>query len=165
MDIKNLKSLSSSQKIVVTCFVVTIMLGYLVAVMKIFDHNHLDLEKTLIYYRGAETGEDVGIILPPSFSTLLSVAHNHMFSQPVMLFLMGILFTFTYMSQKSKSLFILLSFVGSLLSNASPWLIRYVSSKTVMLLPFSQMLMMSSFFVMGFVVLYDIWGKTIHNDD
>lgn len=154
----SLSTFPVSLKVLATCFVLTLLLGYGVSLLQVYDRTHFEMAKTLLYYRGAEGGE--GVLVPPSFATLLSVAHVHTFSQPVMLFLLGLLFVFSRLSERQKVLFILLAFLGSVVSNAAPWLIRYGSPRMTILLPLSQLMLMGSFFVMSLVILYDLWFQT-----
>ncbi|MBI3540923.1 MAG: hypothetical protein HY073_02125 [Deltaproteobacteria bacterium] len=158
-----LQTLSLPLKVLITCFVGTLLLGYVAALLQVFDRTHFDMAHTLLYYRGAETGagtgEDAGLMLPPSFKTLLSVTHVHSLSQPVMFGLLGFLFTLSMVTDAAKVIFILLPFIGSVVSNLSPWLIRFGTKGMVILLPLSQLAMTSGFFVMSFVVLYDLWFR------
>ena len=152
----SLGTLCPSLKVLVTCFILTLMAGYAVALLQVNERTRFDLAQTLLHYRGAEEG---GIHLPQSFGTLLSVSHVHTFSQPVMLVLVGLLFSLSRVTEKAKVIFILLSFAGSVLSNAAPWLIRYTDPRPAVLLPVSQMALFISFFVMAFVVLRDTWRR------
>lgn len=154
-----LQTLSFPLKVLITCFVGTMLLGYAAALLQVFDRTHFDLAHTLLYYRGAETGDEAGLMLPPSFKTLLSVTHVHSLSQPLMFGLLGFLFTLSMVTDAAKVIFIILPFAGSLLSNLSPWLIRFGTKGMVILLPLSQLAMASGFFVMSFVVLYDLWFR------
>lgn len=154
-----LSNLSPSLKVLVSCFVLTLLLAYSVALFRIFDHSRFDWEETVRYYRGAESGEEQEIYPPATFATLLSVSHVHTFSQPVMLGLMGFLFCLSRATEKWKAGFVLFSFTGSVVSNAAPWLIRYVSAPMVHLLPLSQFAMLGSFLVMSWTVLREVWTK------
>lgn len=160
-----LPELSGSLKVVITCYVGTLFLGYFVALVQVYHRTQFDLAHTLLYYRGAESGDEADILTGPSFGTLLSVAHVHTMSQPVMLALLCLIFALTYVSQKAKVIFILTAFLSSVASNLAPWLVRYVSREMVMILPLSQMLLMLSFFVMAFVILYDVWRRPIGNKE
>ena len=144
-------------KLLITCFVLSLLMGYVIAILQIYNRTQFDVGHTIQYYRGVESANELEAIPGPSFATLLSVAHVHTLSQPVMLALMGLLFAMSYVTTKAKSLFIVLSFLCSWISNLSPFLIRYISKNFSILLPLSQMMLMLSFFIMAFVVLYDVW--------
>ncbi len=146
-------------KVLVTCFVLSLMVGYGISLLQVFNRTSFDAKKTVQYYRGVESENELEATPPPSFATLLSVAHVHSLSQPVMLALMGFCFALSYVTDKAKVLFIILSFLASLTSNATPFLIRYGSKNFSILLPISQMILLMTFFLMAFVVLYDLWVK------
>lgn len=146
-----------SLKVLITSFIATLGLGYSVSLLQIYQRTHFDMARILRYYRGAESGEDVGIVLPPTFATLLSVTHTHSFSQPVMYFLLGLLFVFTSASERWKVFFILLIFSGSVISNAAPWMIRYFSPEATLSLYLSQAMMLAAFLFMSVRILYELW--------
>ncbi len=156
-----LSELSVALKTVITCYIGALFPGYFVALVQVYNRTQFDLTQTLLYYRGAESGSgDESALTGPSFATLLSVAHVHTMSQPVMLALLCFVFALTYVSQKAKVIFILTAFLSSVASNLAPWLIRYVSRDMVLVFPLSQMFLMLSFFIMAFVILYDAWRKS-----
>lgn len=149
-----------SLKTLVTCFILTILMGYVIALVQVYDRTHFDLSRAILFYRGAETGDEAGIFLPQSFRTLLSVAHVHSFSQPLMFAMLGLVFIFTRASEKLKILFTLLLFAGSITSNITPWLVRYFSPRMAVLLPLSQFAMITGFMVMSAWSIIEMWfGK------
>ncbi len=154
-----LHSLPASLKVLITAFCLSIAMGYGVACLQIFSRTGFSVQDAARHYHGGLTEQEQEIYTPPSFNTLLAVSHVHTFSQPVMLGLLGLIFALTYLPEGVKVLFILLSFMGSLGSNLAPWLIRYVSPHWTFLLPLTQLLVMGSFFLMLFVILYDVWGN------
>ena len=152
-----LQEAPSPFKVLATSLIATIWVGYGVALLQIFDRTTYTLSKVLLYYRG-EPGED-SLNLPQSFTSMVSVAHVHSFSQPMLLALIGALFAFSSASNRTKNIFIVMAFTASLLSNAAPWLIRYVSPHAFFLLPLSQSMLAISFLVMSAVPLADMWLK------
>ena len=90
---------------------------------------------------------------------MLSIAHVHTLSQPFMFACFGLIFAFTRVVNRAKNFFIILSFTGSLVSNATPWLIRYVSPQMVYLFPLSQFAILISVSVMALVPLQEMWFK------
>src|SRR3989338_2704690 len=150
-----LGSLRLSLKILVTSFIVFLVLGYGGALVKIYHIYHFSLDEAQLYYRGDEASE--GVFIPQTFSSLLSVSHVHLFSQPVMFALIGFLFCFSFLREKTKSVVIATAFLGILMNTLAPWMVRYVSSQCVFLFPLSQVLMMPAFFLMVFVILYEMW--------
>lgn len=154
-----LSKLSAPFKTLITGLVLSLMVGYSVALVQVYHRTSFDSSKTVQYYRGVESENELEATPPPSFATLLSVAHVHSLSQPLMLTLMGFCFALSYVTDKAKVIFIALSYLSSFTSNLTPFLIRYVGKQFSVLLPLSQMILLFTFFIMAFVVLYDTWGN------
>jgi hypothetical protein len=150
---------SLSIKVLVTCFTVTMLIGYGVAFLKIIQITGFppSLDQAALYYRGDPTSE--GLYLPQSYAALLSIAHVHALSQPIMFALIGLAFCFTSVGERLKTSLIVLSFAGLLVSNATPWLVRYGAGAYVFLFPLSQFLMAPIFLFMSVVVIYELWWR------
>lgn len=158
-----LSQCTPSLKVLVTCLVVTLGIGYAVSLLQVNNRGSFDRKKTELHFRGsAEEGE--GIYVPQSDPTLISVAHVHTFSQPVVLGVMGLLFALTGLSQAAKIFWIIFSFAGSVAMNASPWLIRDLSPAIVPLLYFGGLAMTGTFLVMAVLILYETW-RGGHGED
>lgn len=160
MEINNLKRLSRwplSFKIVATYFIITLLIGYFVSLVQVYERSHFDLSRVILYYRGEELPNEESILLPQNFATMLSVAHVHTLSQPLMFAIMGFIYAFSSHTEKKKSFFIALGFIGSLISNGSPWLIRYVTGGMVGFLPLSQLMIMFSLITMTFTSFRQLW--------
>lgn len=151
-----LKKWPSSLKALATCYLVTILLGYAVSLTQIYHRTTFNMHKAVTYYRGEENNPEA-MLLPQSFATLLSVAHVHTLSQPLLFFVLGLLFCFSLKTQKTKSLFIVLTFLGSILSNLSPWLLRYAHPIFVYLFPLSQIMIFVGLLYMSLVCLKELW--------
>jgi uncharacterized membrane protein len=158
-----LSKCSQSLKILITCVVLTIGIGYSVSLLQVYNRGSFNIEKTVIHFRGG--GDDPeGIHLPQGNQMMISVAHVHTFSQPVVLALIGLLFALTVLSEGFKAVWILASFLGSLAMNASPWLIRDVSPRFVYLLSVGGGVMILSFMGMAFFILKEVWLLKGGND-
>ncbi len=151
-----LGNFSFSAKTLATCLIVTLLIGYAVSLFQIYDRSHFSLKETIQYYRGDERGDD-SLLLPQSFATMLSVAHVHTFSQPFIFGSIGLIFIFSSLTEKKKALVIILGFLGSLISNATPWLIRYAGTGAVVLYPLSQLVIAISLITMSFISLKEMW--------
>lgn len=149
---------SLSKRTLATGIIITLLLGYLVSLLQVYDRSHFNMSDTARYYRGDDQGED-SLNPPKSFSTLLSVAHVHSFSQPFIFAMIGFIFSFSSYSEKTKSYFITLGFLGTILSNLTPWLIRYVAGNFVYLFPLSQTMVAVSLLTMSFTSLKQLWQK------
>ncbi len=157
---KKLQQFPASFKILIVFFILLLWVGYAVSLIKVYDQTQFQSAKILEVYRGAETGENVGLIMPPTFSTLLAVTHVHIFSQPMLYFLLSVLFILCDVSERKKSGLVATLFLGCLLSNASPWLIRYVSASFLWLLHVSQGMMSGSFLIMTLTILFQVSKKS-----
>ena len=146
----------ASLKVLATCFIVTLVIGYVVSLLQVYFRAGVIFSQVIAHYRGDETGQDP-LLLPQTFTTLLSVAHVHTFSQPLLFALLGLIFVFSERSEKTKGLLIVAGFAGSRVSNAAPWLIRYTHPQTVLLLPLSQVAIAVSILVMSYVSLREMW--------
>lgn len=146
-------------KMVVTGFLFLQFIGFGVAILQVHDRTAFNIEKTILHYRGTEEESQKELFLPPDYRELLSVAHVHTMSQPLILFLVGFLFVFSSLKDGMKLFFILLSFGSCLLSNLSPWLLRYVSARTAIFFPLSSALMIGTFLFMAAFILYDLWRE------
>lgn len=153
-----MNKMSLSLKTLATCVILTLLLGYLVAFLQIFDRSKMDIQHTIQYYRGDGLGDE-SILLPQTFSTLLSVTHVHSFSQPFIFGSLGFIFAFSSLTEKKKAFLIAIGFIGTVISNATPWLIRYTIPQTVYLFGVSQTMMSGSLLIMSWVSLKEIWRK------
>lgn len=153
---KHLSDLSLSFKSLSTCLILTLLIGYAVSIVQIYNRSQFDLKKTVLHYRGDEN-DSTGFSLPATFATLLSVSHVHTLSQPFIFGSIGFVFCLARWSERKKALLIILGFSGSLISNLAPWLIRYVSGLMVWLLPASQVMIATSLIVMSAISLYQMW--------
>lgn len=150
-----LSTLETSLKVLATCFIISILIAYGISILKIFELSQFSVNEAVTYYRGDEAGDSLK--LPQSFAGLLSVAHVHSMSQPFLFVILGFIFAFSSRSQKTKSLFFILSFSGMIVSNGSPWLIRYCSADFIYLLPLSQAAIAVGILGMSLISLYDLW--------
>lgn len=153
-----LSRLSLSLKTLSVALIITLMIGYAVSLIQVYHRSHFDLNKTVKYYRG-DNLESESLMLPQSFATMLSIAHVHSFSQPFIFGAIGFIFAFSSLSQRKKSFLIALGFLGSLVSNMAPWLIRYSFPSSVILFPISQIMIAVSLLVMSGVSLRELWKE------
>lgn len=156
----SLSGLPASFKLLITGIVLSLSVGYAVSLLQVRNRGSFNLQETARHFRGS-VSEGEGMYLPQSDATMISVAHVHTFSQPVVLGVIGLLFALTSASEAAKIFWILASFAGSLGMNAGPWLVRDVSEKFVYGLYFSGGLMEIAFVVMAIRVLHEVWKKKI----
>ncbi len=157
MENKKLSEFVSPFKVLCTAYIITLLVGYAVSMLQIYDRSHFDLEQVVHYYRGDESTDENAVFLPQSFSTILSVSHVHTMSQPMLFSLLGFIFIFSTASNKTKNTLIILAFLGSLISNASAFFVRYGSGSFVFLFPLSQAMIAIGILGMSFRSLYELW--------
>lgn len=156
-----LGSLSLSLKILCIAYIFTLLAGYGVSILQIYERSHFDMKRVVLYYRG-ETPTSDGepqVMLPQSYATMLSVAHVHTLSQPMMFALLSLIFAFTGFAERTKAIFIAVFFAGSFISNLSPWLVRYAPAGLVVLLPLSQLMIGVCMLTMSFSSLKALWSR------
>ncbi|MBI2083864.1 MAG: hypothetical protein HYT76_09920 [Deltaproteobacteria bacterium] len=157
MEKIRLSALPISVKILITCFVMAIGVGYSISILQVRARTHLDRGETVRHFRGSEQNPEV--YLPQSTGTMVAIAHVHSFSQPVVVGLLAFLFLFTPLSEGYKTSWILISFAGSLTNILSPWFIRDISPHAVYLLYLSGGAMLVSFLVMALSIIHETWKK------
>lgn len=157
MERIRLSTLPISAKILITCFVMAIGVGYSISILQVRQKTHLSRQETVRHFRGSD--QDPELYLPQSSGTMVSIAHVHSFSQPVVLGLLAFLFLFTGFSEISKAVWIVISFLGSLVNILSPWLIRDFSPHSVYLLYLSGTALLASFLVMAISIIHETWEK------
>ncbi|MBI2500624.1 MAG: hypothetical protein HYW02_03980 [Deltaproteobacteria bacterium] len=150
-----LSVLPLSAKTLITCLLFALSVGYFVSLLQIGNRTDFNQQKTVRHFRGVEG--DSELYPPQSTATLISVAHVHSFSQPVVIALVSLLFLFTGISEGKKVFWILVAFIGSLAGICTPWLIRDVSPYSVFGLYLSGIALLGSFCVMATRVLYETW--------
>lgn len=160
MKIPYLSDLPLSLKTLGFCLIITIMLGYGIGFVQIYARTTYNMKKVLIHYRGDEKSEDEFNINPPqSFQTMLSIAHVHTLSQPLMLGFIALIFCFSRKKEKIKTFFIALSFLGIVMSNGAPWLTKYGGANFIYLFPLAQLMIFISLMVMSLVSLKELCCK------
>ncbi len=147
-----------SVKVLITMFLVMIAIAHVVAILQVHSRTQFDREKTITYFRGNPDDPD-SLQLPQSYGAMITISHAHTFSQTMMIGLVGLLFALTSLGEKVKAGGIIAAFLSSLLSNGSPWLVRYAGPEWALLLEVSGAMLMASFATMLFFILRDLWSK------
>src|SRR3989338_4078033 len=135
-----LANLSPSLRVLIIFFVIAMFIGYGVALMKIYAISSFKMTEAVVHYRGDETA-GAGIFLPQSYGAMLSIAHVHTLSQPLMFALVGLLFCLSSWKERTKAWIVSFSFIGILLGNLTPWLVRYGAAGCVFIFILAQLLM------------------------
>ena len=149
-----------SLKVLASLYLFLILIGYGVALVKIYDLSHFNLSTVQTLY-GPESHENLDeLIIPQSFKSMLSVTHVHALPQPMMLALAGLILVFSTRSEKTKTIVIVMILGGALMSNVSPWLVRYIHLNFIGLLPFSQILIGLGLVLTSVFSFQELWKKS-----
>ncbi len=170
-------SLPISNKIFFTFFlsIITVALG--VGFLNYYERTGFSAQKTIRYYCGNEEEEldvplsaeenklklEEGLFFPKSYRELLEVTHTHIFSMPIVVFILSRIMAMTHTREGLKVTIYGVSFVGILLNLASPWLIRYACPHFVIAFTLSNIFLTLSFGAYIFIPLYEMWFRTDHS--
>ena len=134
---------------------VAIGLGFL----NYYERTGFSPQKTVRYYCGDEEEDlnrpvseeenrarlEEGLAFPKSYRELLEVTHTHIFSIPIVVFILSRILAMTHSREGLKITIYGVSFMGIILNLASPWLIRYACHHFVVLFTISNILLILSF--------------------
>jgi len=112
---------SLTVRLLATVFYLSMGTGYVLALVNAQLKTGGTLAGLASHYRGAPDGSRY----PVEPAELIEVAHAHGFSVPIMYLLLGGLFLGTGVRESWKRRWVLLPFLGVLIDEAVPWLIRY----------------------------------------
>lgn len=160
--VKKLVTAEWSSKVIITLFLISVLFGYAVSLMDVYDKMGTTIQERVLRYRGQEEGEDAAsdeLYFPMSFSQLVDLTHVHAFSLPMLMFIVGHIFQYltTSFSQRNKVIVLTVSFAAMLGFMLGPWLIRYVSGVFAWPLMLSNILMGLGLLIMLTVPLYEMW--------
>ena len=144
-----------SAKLMVTGFLIVIALGYLMAVVNVWDKTHFTYQGIVVHSRGNEEE----MIYPKLFSELVQTSHVHLLGHGPMFLLMTVILLFTSLGEKLKSILVLAPFIALILDMASLWLTRYVAAGFAGLTLVAGGLMGLSFLALFMIPLYEMWLK------
>ncbi|MCK5527369.1 MAG: hypothetical protein KAJ05_09480 [Candidatus Latescibacteria bacterium] len=152
-----LSTAKTSTKLLVTVFLLTMGLGYLMAMVNV------GVQAGFTYQSVSEhmIGNEEEMIYPKEFASLVGTSHTHLFGHPPMFLLLGAIFLLTSVSEKFKKILLPIPFIAVVLDMGSLWLTRYVAPGFAYLTIFSGMVMGLSFFVLFVIPLYEMWLKKV----
>jgi len=140
-------------RLVYTWFLLLMLAGFTFTFF--WAHSMTDLTPRGIaeHYRGSD--ETFGEPMP--FGQLAETTHFHLFTMPVVFMIMVHVLYLTTAGSKLKVMTTWSSFTGVTLDLGSPWLITYVSKLFVLTMLAGDILMVTSFFVMFSIPMYEMW--------
>lgn len=116
-------------RVLLTLFNTMIVLATAVSIVMYKVRTGLTTSGAQAYYLGNEGTARAGdeMLFARSLKELLDVTHDHAFSQPFLFFVLCHIFALTRVSDRTKIVVYVASFVSVFVDLASPYLIRYVS--------------------------------------
>lgn len=161
-----------SNKLFFTYFLISIGVAVYLGFYSFCDRTEFDLSKISRHYRGSEEkafdpevvdqsqeSMDEGFFFPKTYKEVLSVTHVHIFMMPLILFVLSRILTMTLLRARLKNIVYTVSFTGTALNLAGPWLIMYIAPQCAIILFISYILMGLSFPVYILLPLYEMWIK------
>jgi hypothetical protein len=119
-----LKSLTRPAKVLVVAVILSLLSGYIIAILQGLEHTSFNTDKVVKEYRGSDNTDELAF--PKPYREILQNTHAHALSIPLVYFLLSLLFLGTQVSQKAKSILIALLFLGFFLEYLSLWSLRYI---------------------------------------
>lgn len=150
-----LEQLSLSSKLTYTLFLAFMALGVVSSAVLGGLKTHGTYAGLVAYYRGdAAAGWE-----PKSLLELLETTHFHLFSQPVVFFIIGHIFLLSALPRRLKAAIVGVSFAAIACEIAAPWLIVYAAPAFAALkLASSATLTLCLLTELG-VSLYEMWWR------
>lgn len=130
MEKFSLSRLPAEAKTLVRLFLLALLLGYGISLLKAADKTHLSLAKIIVDYRGSEHPEE-DMAFPKEYAELLQNTHAHALSVPLVYFLLSLIFLGTTISVRVKQRLIVLLFLSFFLEYLALWGLRYVHKDCV----------------------------------
>jgi hypothetical protein len=90
---------------------------------------------------------------------LIQTSHTHLFGQTLIAGLLGLIFLFSSLGDRIKSLVIALPFVGTLIDIGGMWLTRFVWPPFGLLVIIGGSLFAVGYLVISLVSFYELWLK------
>lgn len=107
------------------------------------------------YYRGNEQR----FVFEKTPLEMLEVTHMHLFSMPVVFFILGHAFLMTTLAEATKRGVVLLSFAGVFLSIGAPWAVRFVSPLFGWVKIAADLALAGTLVLMSVYPIYEMWWK------
>ncbi|MFH1006156.1 MAG: hypothetical protein V1800_01475 [Candidatus Latescibacterota bacterium] len=152
-----LTTAKTSTKLLVTAFLLMMGVGYLVAMINVYDQAGFTYKSVSEHMLGNEEE----MIYPKEFASLVGTSHTHLFGHAPMFLLLGGIFLMTSVSEKFKKILLPTPFIAAVLDMSSLWLTRYVAAGFAYLTIFSGVVMGLCFFVLFVTPLYEMWLKKV----
>lgn len=169
-------SLPISNKIFFTFFLAIMTIAIGIGFFNYYEKTGFSPKKTIRYYCGNEEEKfdtplsaeenksklEGGMYFAKSPRELLEVTHTHIFSIPIVVFILSRILAMTHTREGLKIIIYGVSFMGIILNLAAPWLIRYACPHFVVAFTISNVFLVLSFSAYIFIPLYEMWFRKDH---
>jgi hypothetical protein len=91
---------------------------------------------------------------------LIQTSHTHLFGQTLIAGLLGLLFLFSSLGERTKAVILALPFVGTLIDIGGMWLTRFVWPPLAILVLTGGSLFGLGYAVIAAIALYELWLRT-----
>ncbi len=142
-----------------TFFLTTLTCGMIVGLVYLNQTTSLSADGTINRISGSqqEAGFDIPDYYPKPVSELLITTHNHIISFALILFVIGGLFYFnTIVNGFWKNFLMIEPLISVLVTFGSIWGLRFISTDFIYITIVSSLLLYTSYFVIVFIILYDL---------
>jgi len=155
MPIWRWREARTTTRLLATAFYVAMATGYVVALLNARVKTGGTVTGLISHYRGTSDGS----AYPKEPAELIEVAHAHGFSVPLMYLVLGGLFLGTELREAWKRWWTIVPFVGVLIDQVAPWLIRYHAAGWAWLMLGGHGLSGLAFLVLIGVPLKEMWAR------
>lgn len=147
------RNASSTVRLLATAFYLAMAVGYVVALLNARIKTGGTIAGLISHYRGAIDGS----AYPKGATELIEIAHAHGFSVPIMYLVLGLLFLGTETREAWKQCWVLLPFLGIVIDQVVPWLVRYQAPSWAWGMVAGHGLSGIAFLVLIGVPLWEMW--------
>lgn len=170
-------SLPLSNKIFFTFFLSIIAVAVGLGFLNYYERTGISSQKVIRYYCGDEEEDfntyppaegyqssimEQGLFFPKTYRELLEVTHTHIFSIPIIIFILSRIMAMTHTREGLKIIIYSISFLGVILNLVSPWVIRYAWPSFAFVFLTSHVLLIFSFGAYVFIPMYEMWFRKNH---
>ena len=142
-----------------TFFLITLTCGMIIGLVYLNHTTNLSANGTINRISGSqeEAGFDIPDYYPKPISELLVTTHNHIIGFALIFFMIGGLFYFnTIVNGFWKNFIMIEPLISVLVTFGSIWGLRFISTDFIYITLVSSTLIYASYFVMVFIILYEV---------
>jgi len=155
----SLSNANASTKVLLTAFLLAVLGGLAVALLQYLDRagggSH---ENAVAWVRGNEDEVRAReIMAPKSYRELLSIAHQHAFSLPMLLFVLLHLVALCTIGERAKIALYVFAFGALGATMAAPWFVSYLGPEWAPLLRIGGTGLALSIAASALICLFELW--------